>query len=268
MSRMDLEISIRTIKKDNRSRVPMGFHQLTRSYNRPRGFTLIELLATLAILAIIAVIAAPSLQSFVLNNRIRSQAAALTSSLAFARTEAITRSTRVVTCPRTDINDCDCSGDQEEWESGWQVFVDTDNDAICDSDDSLLEVHGPLDGSGTTLRGSDNVTSKVSFIYDGSAQPGTFVLCDQRGFGDHALAINVLATGRSRNLTATDSSQRSCTPSDITNADDEDRLREIARVKCEAKESGTFYADTGACNWWGQKGERFAVAMEDGEWRD
>ena len=94
MPHMGLENGIRTIEKDNRSRVPMGNHQLTRSYNRPQGFTLIELLVTLAIVAIVAVIAAPSLQSFVLNNRIRSQAAALTSPMVFARTEAITRSTR------------------------------------------------------------------------------------------------------------------------------------------------------------------------------
>ena len=206
MPRMRLENGIRTIEKGNRSRVPMGNHQLTRLSNRPRGFTLIELLVTLAILAIIAVIAAPSLQNFVLNNRIRSQAAALTSSLAFARTEAITRSTRVVTCPGSASG---CNGTQ--WESGWVVFVDTNNDAVLDVDEIQLELHVALDGN-NTLRGTTDVGDYVSFDYDGRAQSGTFVLCDQRGFGDHALAINVLATGRSRNLAATDSSQSSCTP--------------------------------------------------------
>ncbi len=44
MPRMGLEHNIRTIEKDNRSRVPMGFHQLTRSSIRYRGFTLIDLL--------------------------------------------------------------------------------------------------------------------------------------------------------------------------------------------------------------------------------
>jgi type IV fimbrial biogenesis protein FimT len=211
MPRIGLENGISTIEKDNRSRVLMGFHRLMRSNSLSQGFTLIELLITVAILGIVAVIAAPSLQNFVLNNRIRAQAAALTSSLAFARTEAITRSTRVVTCPRTDSNDCDCSGDQEEWGSGWQVIVDINGDEICDSDDSLLEVHGPLEGSGTTLRGSDNVTSKVSFIYDGSAQPGTFMLCDHRR-ESHARAIEVLATGRIRTLIAIDPSVHSCPP--------------------------------------------------------
>ena len=213
MPHMGLENGIRTIEKDNRSRVPMVFHPQTRSNSRSQGFTLIELLVTVAILGIVAVIAAPSMQNFVLNNRIRAQAAALTSSLAFARMEAIMRSTSVVTCPLSASDDpCECNGTQ--WESGWKVFVytDTDDDGICDSDDSLLEVHGPLDGSETTLRGSDDVRSKVTFIYDGSAQLGTLVLCDQRGWGSDARAIEVLATGRTRNLIATKSSQTSCNP--------------------------------------------------------
>ena len=211
MPRMGLENGTRTPDTDSHSRVPMVFHPSTRSNSRSQGFTLIELLVTVAILGIVAVIAAPSLQNFVLNNRIRAQAAALTSSLAFARTEAITRGTRVVTCPLTASVACGCRVDKEEWESGWQVFVDTDDDAICDSDDSLLEVHGPLDGSGTTLRGNGNVKYKVSFIYDGSAQPGTFVLCDHRR-EDHARTIEVLATGRIRTLIATDPPVHSCPP--------------------------------------------------------
>ena len=206
MPRMGLENGTRTTETDSHSRVPMVFHRLTKSNSHSQGFTLIELLITVAILGIIAVIAAPSLQNFVLNNRIRSQAATLTTSLIFARSEAITRSARVVACPGTTGG---CSGTQ--WESGWIVFVDTNNNAVLDDEETQLEVHVALDGN-NTLRGTTDVGDYVSFDYDGRAQSGTFVLCDQRGFGDHALAINVLATGRSRNLAATDSSQSSCTP--------------------------------------------------------
>ena len=207
MPHMGLENGIRTIEKDNRSRVPMVFHRLTRSNSHSQGFTLIELLVTVAILGIVAVIAVPSMQNFVLNNRIRAQAAALTSSLAFARTEAITRGTRVVTCPGT-ASGCN---NTTEWENGWLVFVDTDNNAELHVDEIPLELHGPLDGSGTTLRWSDILKSKVSFSYDGRAQSGTFVLCDQRGF-DHARVIKVLATGRIRTLIASDWSEGSCSP--------------------------------------------------------
>ena len=187
----------------------MGFHRLTRSNSRSQGFTLIELLVTVAILAIVAVIAAPSLQNFVLNNRIRAQAAALTSSLAFARTEAITRGTRVVTCPGSASG---CNGTQ--WESGWVVFVDTNNDAVLDVDEIQLELHVALDGN-NTLRGTTDVRDYVSFNYDGraqhvngDAQSGTFVLCDQRDPVDHARTIKVLATGHIRTLIGTDS----CSP--------------------------------------------------------
>ena len=215
MPRMCLENALRTTKTDSYSRAPMVFHPSTRSNSRSQGFTLIELLVTLAILAIIAVIAAPSLQNFVLNNRIRSQAAALTSSLAFARTEAITRGTRVVACAGVATNDsCECGG--KKWEDGWILFVDTNNDIYGDPEcviDELLEVHGELDGSKTTLRGDGNIRYSVLFLYDGSTQKpsgkkqqGAFVLCDQRGWGSDARAIEVLPTGRSRNLIATDDS--------------------------------------------------------------
>ena len=206
MPRMCLENALRTTETDSYSRAPMVFHPPTRSNSHSQGFTLIELLVTLAILAIIAVIAAPSLQNFVLNNRIRTQATALTTSLVLARTEAISRNARVVTSPGSASG---CNGTQ--WESGWVVFVDTNNDAVLDVDEIQLELHVALDGN-NTLRGTTDVGDYVSFDYAGRAQSGTFVLCDQRGFGDHALAIEVLATGRSRNLAATDSSQSSCTP--------------------------------------------------------
>ena len=100
----------------------------------------------------------------------------------------------MVACPGTASG---CSGTQ--WEDGWVVFVDTNNDAALDVEEIQLEVHVALDGN-NTLRGTTDVRDYVSFDYDGRAhQTGTFVLCDQRGWGSDARAIEVLPTGRSRN---------------------------------------------------------------------
>ena len=44
ISHTGLDISVRTIAKDNPSSVPIGFHHLMKSSHRNRGFTLTELL--------------------------------------------------------------------------------------------------------------------------------------------------------------------------------------------------------------------------------
>ena len=111
----------------------------------------------------------------------------------------------MVACPITDSK---CTGPQ--WESGWVVFIDTNNTAELDVKEVQLEVHVALEGN-NTLRGTTDVSDYVSFFYDRCAQSGTFVLCDQRGF-DHARVIKVLATGRIRTLIASDWSEGSCPP--------------------------------------------------------
>ncbi|XXK28517.1 GspH/FimT family pseudopilin [Arenicellales bacterium nBUS_45] len=164
--------------------------------SKGHGFSLIETLVVIALLAIFAVFAIPMFGDLTQNNRMRAQVSNLVGQFAQARTEAMRRGFRVTMCPGTESG---CSGNQ--WENGLIAFVDIDADGVRDSGEEIILVGAALTGN-NTLR-SDQFSTFISFRYDGastavdgSANPGSFVVCDSRGFGEHARALNILATGR------------------------------------------------------------------------
>lgn len=164
--------------------------------SKGQGFSLIETLVVISILAIFAVFAIPMFGDLTQNNRMRAQVSNLVGQFAQARTEAMRRGFRVTMCPGTETG---CSGNQ--WENGLIAFVDIDADGVRDSGEEIILVGAALTGN-NTMR-SDQFSTFISFRYDGastavdgSANPGSFVVCDSRGFGEHARALNILATGR------------------------------------------------------------------------
>lgn len=89
-----------------------------------RGFTLMELLLAIAILAIVTTAALPSLNQFILTNRLSGQANELVTALQFSRSEALKRGVEVRLCSSSD--GAACGGD---WNQGFIAVADPDDTA-------------------------------------------------------------------------------------------------------------------------------------------
>lgn len=173
--------------------------------------TLIELLVAMAVAIILMTMAVPSFRTTILNNQMATQSNEFLTALRLARSEAIKRGRPVTICH--SANGASCDGD---WEDGWIVFSDlvapvgTANFGTGNclaNEDCLIQVHQALKAT-FTLRGNNNVANQVTFQQNGvvgAGAMGTFVMCDERGFGDHARAIVVALTGRMEIRPATDS---------------------------------------------------------------
>ena len=129
-----------------------------------RGFTLIELLITISIVAILLGVGLPSFVNFIDNNRVTSQANDLVYSFHMARSEAVKRGTevRVVSIAGSD------------WNAGWRVVADTNNDADYSDAEDILMQWDALEGEGSLALTATNspTDTYIAFNSRGSLTPG------------------------------------------------------------------------------------------------
>jgi type IV fimbrial biogenesis protein FimT len=167
--------------------------------NAMHGFTLPELLTAMVVLVIVSAIALPSYRTIIRSANLTTQIHNFDATLNFARSEAVKRGRSVSVCPSTDQATC-TSGTQ--WEQGWIVFVDKDENHTRDTGDPLevvLRANGAL-VSGYTLRGTSASPCALDcyFTVNPKAQPSTagqFVLCEN-GQIDPSRAVLVNTVGR------------------------------------------------------------------------
>jgi len=97
------------------------------------GFTMIELMTVVAIMAILLALAGPSFTPLIERWRVRDSAETLTSTLYYARSEAIKRGGNVIVTKNADTTACTTSGVKTKWSCGWLGFFDANDNGSQDT---------------------------------------------------------------------------------------------------------------------------------------
>lgn len=104
------------------------------------GFTIIELMVVVAIVATLAALAAPSFNPLLERWRVRQSVDGLQSALYYARSEAIKRGGNIVVRKENSgANDCPLASGASEWDCGWFVFVDANDNNTLQVGEEVLQ---------------------------------------------------------------------------------------------------------------------------------
>lgn len=165
------------------------------------GFTLVELIITLTIAGILIALAAPAMQTFILDQRLTTQANDFIADLNLSRSEAIRQASNIVICKQGGSVSSPACSTSAAWGAGWVVFVDANSDGALASNESVLRIRQSLDGS-NTLNAIPSTTNSIVFASTGMTTLGSGTeiamrLCDSRG-ASKAVTVLVNFTGRAR----------------------------------------------------------------------
>lgn len=165
------------------SRPILGHHPKTI---RQRGLTLIEAMITLAVAAILLTLAVPSLQDFIIRNRMSTEVNNFIAALYVARSEAVKRLRDVSLCPTTTGTSCAASTD---WAQGWMVYADIDNSNDFSPGDVVIQQNSKM-----PFNNIGNITF-VTFNSRGSSNAGSFSFTDTNGVANPR-CVTLSSTGR------------------------------------------------------------------------
>lgn len=159
------------------------------------GYTLIEILLTITISAVLLGLGLPSFSSLLSSNRLASQVNNMSSTLALARSESVTRNHYVVICKSANQQSCTRT---TSWNQGWLVYVDKNRDRKKNKDEPVLHVQQGFKNS--TQLDYRAFGSRHYIVYRPTGETrtnGTFTFCDPKN-PDLKRALILMKTGRVR----------------------------------------------------------------------
>ena len=174
------------------------------------AFTLMELMVVLAIASVLLTLAVPNIQAFLKNNKMTGVANDMLTALTVARSEAIKVQQAVAVCASTNPKAANPTCTTGTFNSGWVVFVVTNNNGLHDNGERVVSAREALD---TGISAGGNNQYLVSYAATGFAQtsPGgrntttQIAMCDDRHnapiYGatqSAARGLTISPTGRAR----------------------------------------------------------------------
>lgn len=167
-----------------------------------RGFSLIELIVTVSVLAILGGLAAPVFSGMWLDAQRTAAVNGFIHSVFLARSSAAHRHRTVTLCRSVDGRSC--SHQTQDWQVGWMVFVNDDDDRPeqRDANETVLSVFDAWPGGSiSSNRAAYSFRPHVHRVVNGSV-----VFCDRRGSAQ-ARTVIINSAGRPR-VSSRDSSDR------------------------------------------------------------
>lgn len=167
-----------------------------------RGFTFIELLTTVSVIGVLLGIGLPNLTDHVHNSRVKTAAQSMLESL------EVTRSRAIFSNKRTTIQKL------TNWENGWEIFVDGNNNGLRDAGETTLQIQSKLQG--VRVIPNRPVANYVSFIGSGEGryangtnnaggfQAGTFTVCPTGNGKGYELILSRGGRVRQQEISAQD----------------------------------------------------------------
>lgn len=158
-----------------------------------KGYTILELLVVMTISGLVLAYGIPSLAETLRQNRAANYANDFIVDLQLARVEAIKRGTSVTICPGNSA-DMDACGASTDWNNGWIIFVDNNDDGAMASTNDRIKIHNNLNRSMSINTASTGITfSSEGFVTAGS---GNYTVESTGCEGNHARLVNISAVGR------------------------------------------------------------------------